>query len=182
MFTGRLQRLVPLGQLVASIFDDACVAVPPESGHRSCRRRRRPGRADQQPREHRPLVPPHELAQPIRRRRRTGLHRLVGQVALVRPSRSRWRSRSGGCGPSPAPSSRSNPVRRAPASSASPARCPGWRPTSASPRPCSASCSVSLAPARGSPAAFPACRPCQAPCGKTAGCRSSSSYKSTPSE
>ena len=33
-------------------------------------------------RHHRALVPPHELPQPVRRRRRTGQHRLVVQVAL----------------------------------------------------------------------------------------------------
>ena len=66
-------------------------------------------------------IPPGELAEAVRRRRRAGLHGLVGQVALRRPRRTRWPSRSGGCGPSPAPSSRSSRARRAPACSAWPA-------------------------------------------------------------
>ena len=56
------------------------------------------------------------------------LHRLVGQVALRRPGQRRWPSRTGGRGPSPAPSSRSSPARPAPAPSAASARCPGSRP------------------------------------------------------
>ena len=74
-------------------------------------------------RQHRPPVPPHELPQPVAAptagtpapARRPG--------SAARPRRSRWPSRSGGCGPSPAPSSRSSPARRAPASSAWPAPC-----------------------------------------------------------
>ena len=46
-------------------------------------------------------------------------HRLVVQVALDVAAPGRWPSRSGGCGPSPAPSSRSSRGRRAPASPAS---------------------------------------------------------------
>ena len=89
-----------------------------------------PGRADdaahqgqdhQRGRQDRPLVPPHELPQPVAGRRRAGLHRLVGQVALRGPSPGRWPSRSGGRGPSPAPSSRSSRGRPGPAWPAGPA-------------------------------------------------------------
>ena len=40
------------------------------------------------------------------------------------PAPARWPSRTAGCGPSPAPSSRSSPARHAPASPAAPARAP----------------------------------------------------------
>ena len=51
-----------------------------------------------------------------RRRARLAPARRPGSAA--RRPRSRWPSRSAGCGPSPAPSSRSSPARRAPARSA----------------------------------------------------------------
>ena len=68
-------------------------------------------------------IPPHELAS-------TGTPADGGQactgssveVALRRPAPGRWPSRSAGCGPSPGPSSRSNPGRRGPAASADPRR------------------------------------------------------------
>ena len=41
-----------------------------------------------------------------------GLHRLVRPGSAARRPRSRWPSRTGGCGPSPAPSSRSSRARR----------------------------------------------------------------------
>ena len=71
-----------------------------------------------------PLVLPQELSQSIGSTRRAGLDRLVVQVVAGCRRRRRWPSRSGGCGPSPAPSSRSSPARRGPTRfSFGPARC-----------------------------------------------------------
>ena len=71
--------------------------------------------------------------------------------SAARPRRSRWPSRSGGCGPSPAPSSRSSPARRAPACvSLRRLGAAGWPRSTAAPRPSrSAACSAGAAPPRG---------------------------------
>ena len=92
--------------LSAAVARTACqvlTAVPSDQGRRD-QRGRRQGRP----------VPPGELA-------RTDTTPTAGTPPPARRSgtaarrpRSRWPSRSAGCGPSPAPSSRSSPARRAP--------------------------------------------------------------------
>ena len=104
------------------------------------------------------------------------LHRLVGQVPLARPRRSRWPSRTGGCGPSPAPSSRSSPARpRTSRLSCAGVQPAGW-PTTRRPRPserAAAGCSAAAAPPPGSSAASRRSPACLQPlAGRTASCRS----------
>ncbi len=82
MFTGCLQRLVALGQLVALILDDEALLFRPNQAIGRADHAGDQGQQDQQPCEHRPLVPPHKLPQPVCRRRRTRLHRFIRQVAL----------------------------------------------------------------------------------------------------
>ena len=122
------------------------------------------------------------LRKPIPRRRRARLHRLVRQVALDVAARSRWPSRTAGRGPSPAPSSRSSPARRAPAGdsfagSVAPdrGRCDGSLA-----RWCSAGCSAAAAPPRGSAAASPERRLLRAACGRAASCRSAARRAARP--
>ena len=82
MFTGCLQRLVALGQVVALILDDTALLFRPNQAIGRADHAGDQGQQDQQPREHRTLVPPHKLPQPVCRRRRTRLHRFIRKVAL----------------------------------------------------------------------------------------------------
>ena len=90
--------------------------------------------SDQRRRQHRPLVPPRELPQPIPRRRRAGLHRLVVQVALH--VRGEAVGRLVAAVAVLLQRLHHDPVQLAAhqLASASPAPCCGWRRSTAAPR------------------------------------------------
>src|SRR5262249_56584484 len=81
------------------------------------------------------LVPPQELAKPIAHRRRTGLHRLVRQVALHVHREAVGRLVAAGWGPFPAPPLQSRPPPPPPASSPPPPPRPASRPRPPPPPP-----------------------------------------------